>query len=66
VPSIARRDARPEAFEDALDAIGDGVATVLDVLRGSPHVPELVTGDAHRADGVLARVRTVHAPYWSL
>jgi acetoin utilization deacetylase AcuC-like enzyme len=49
-----------------LDAIGDGVATVLDVLRGGGGAPRLVTGDAHRADGVIGRVRTAQAPYWEL
>ena len=47
-----------------LDAIGDGVATVLDVLRDRCEVAPLVTGDARRADGVIARVRTAQAPHW--
>jgi acetoin utilization deacetylase AcuC-like enzyme len=44
-----------------LGAIDEGVATVLDVLQGGTAAPRLVTGDAHRADGVLARVRAAHA-----
>lgn len=47
-----------------LDALVDGVDTVLGVLRGaSPHDP-LATGDPHRLDPVLDRVRAAQAPYW--
>jgi hypothetical protein len=35
-------------------------------LRGGETRAPLVTGDAHRADRVLARVRAAHAPYWPL
>jgi acetoin utilization deacetylase AcuC-like enzyme len=49
-----------------LAAISDGVAAVLDVLRGGRATPALVTGDARRADGVLARVRAAQAPYWTV
>jgi acetoin utilization deacetylase AcuC-like enzyme len=49
-----------------LDAIGDGVATVLDVLRDRRGVAPLVTGDARRADGVIARVRAAQVPYWDV
>jgi acetoin utilization deacetylase AcuC-like enzyme len=49
-----------------LDAINDGVATVIDVLRGTTRTPPLETGNANRADAVLARVRTAQAPYWKL
>ena len=50
----------------ALDAIGDGVATVLDVLRGAEAAVPLVTGRAASADAILARVRAAQAPYWSV
>jgi acetoin utilization deacetylase AcuC-like enzyme len=49
-----------------LDAIGDGVATVLAVWRGATDAPPLVTGDARHADRVVARVRAAQAPYWRL
>jgi acetoin utilization deacetylase AcuC-like enzyme len=49
-----------------LDAIDEGVATVLDVFKGGGEPMRLQTGDAHRADHVLSRVRAAHAPYWSL
>jgi acetoin utilization deacetylase AcuC-like enzyme len=49
-----------------LDAISDGVAAVLDVLRGGTSAPPLATGDARRADGVLARVRSAQSPYWTV
>jgi acetoin utilization deacetylase AcuC-like enzyme len=49
-----------------LDAIGDGVATVLDVWRGRDALASRVTGEAARADCVLDRVRDAHAPYWQL
>jgi acetoin utilization deacetylase AcuC-like enzyme len=47
-----------------LDAISDGVAAVLDVMRGGTGGGALATGDAHRADAVLGRVRAAQAPYW--
>jgi acetoin utilization deacetylase AcuC-like enzyme len=49
-----------------LDAIGDGVATVIDVLRGNDVRPRLETGDARRADPILDRVRAAQSPYWRL
>ena len=49
-----------------LDAVSDGVAAVLEVLRGGTASPPLATGNAHRADGVLARVRAAQSPYWTL
>ncbi len=49
-----------------LDAIGDGVETVLAILRGATALPPLVTGTAHRFDPLLERLRAVHAPYWRL
>jgi acetoin utilization deacetylase AcuC-like enzyme len=49
-----------------LDAILDGASAVLDVFRGADAVPRLVTGDAHRADAVLDRVRAAQAPHWRL
>ena len=49
-----------------LDAIDEGVATVLDVLQGGTATPALVTGDARRAEPVLARVRAAHEPYWGV
>jgi len=49
-----------------LDAINEGVAKVLEVLRGTDATPPLHTGEARRADAVIERVRTVQAPYWTL
>jgi acetoin utilization deacetylase AcuC-like enzyme len=49
-----------------LDAIDQGVATVLDVMHGRRETTRAVTGDARRADAVLARVRDAHAAYWRL
>ena len=49
-----------------LDAIDQGVATVLDVMQGRRAATRAVTGDARRADAILARVRAAHAPYWRL
>ena len=49
-----------------LDAISEGVATVLDVLRGATTTPRLVTGDAHRAEGVISRVRAAQSAFWTL
>jgi acetoin utilization deacetylase AcuC-like enzyme len=47
-----------------LDAIADGAATVLEVLRGGMPDARARTGDGRRADGVLERVRAAHAPFW--
>lgn len=47
-----------------LDAIGDGVETVLAVLRGATALPPPVTGTAHRIDPLFERLRAAHAPYW--
>jgi acetoin utilization deacetylase AcuC-like enzyme len=49
-----------------LEAINDGVAAVIDVLRGTTTTPPLETGTPNRADAVLSRVRAAHAPYWQL
>ncbi len=49
-----------------LDAIDEGVATVLHTMQGGRETTRAVTGDAHRADAVLARARDAHAPYWRL
>jgi acetoin utilization deacetylase AcuC-like enzyme len=49
-----------------LGALVDGVESTLDVLRGEDAVPAAATGDAHRADHVIARVRAAQAPYWQL
>jgi acetoin utilization deacetylase AcuC-like enzyme len=49
-----------------LDAITDGVATVLQVMKGGRETTHLQTGDARRADVILDRVRAAHAPYWHL
>jgi acetoin utilization deacetylase AcuC-like enzyme len=49
-----------------LDAIDQGVATVLDVMQGRREATRAVTGDPRRADAVLARVRAAHAAYWRL
>jgi acetoin utilization deacetylase AcuC-like enzyme len=49
-----------------LDAIDQGVATVVGVMQGRHAAARAVTGDARRADAVLARVRAAHAPYWRL
>ncbi|MCW5892930.1 MAG: histone deacetylase [bacterium] len=48
----------------ALDALVDGVDTVLGVLRGNASRAALATGDPYRFDPVLERVRAAHAPYW--
>jgi acetoin utilization deacetylase AcuC-like enzyme len=49
-----------------LSAIDEGVAAVLDVLRGETRTPTLNTGDARRADTVITRARTAQSPYWTL
>jgi acetoin utilization deacetylase AcuC-like enzyme len=47
-----------------LEAIADGVDVVLATLRGGRQDARPVTGDPRRADPLLERVRTAHAPYW--
>jgi acetoin utilization deacetylase AcuC-like enzyme len=49
-----------------LAAIDEGVAAVLDVLQGGTHTPNLVTGNAGRADAILSRARAAQSPYWTL
>jgi acetoin utilization deacetylase AcuC-like enzyme len=50
-----------------LDALVDGTGVLLDALAGgSAPLPPPRSGDARRADPVLARVRAAHAPYWRL
>jgi acetoin utilization deacetylase AcuC-like enzyme len=49
-----------------LAAIVEGVDTVLAAMRGAQKLPALATGDARRAEGVLAQVRAAQAPYWKL
>ena len=49
-----------------LAAIVEGVDATLAAMRGAEHAPPPATGDARRAERVLARVRAAHAPYWSL
>jgi acetoin utilization deacetylase AcuC-like enzyme len=49
-----------------LDAIVDGVDTLLAVLRGDRRPVPLATGDGRRLDPLLERVRATHAPYWRL
>jgi acetoin utilization deacetylase AcuC-like enzyme len=48
-----------------LAAIVEGVDTVLAVMRGADDTPPLTTGEARRADRILARARAAHAPYWT-
>jgi len=48
----------------ALDALVDGVGVLVNALRDQRADATPVTGDARRADDVLARVRAAHAPYW--
>jgi len=50
----------------ALDAIVEGVDETLAALRGRDRDLPLATGDARRAERVLARVREAHAPYWGV
>jgi acetoin utilization deacetylase AcuC-like enzyme len=49
-----------------LEALVEGVDTVLAAMRRGAGTapPGLVTGDAHRADEIIGRVRAAHAPYW--
>jgi acetoin utilization deacetylase AcuC-like enzyme len=50
-----------------LDALVDGTSVLLEALEGTrARLPASETGDAHRADGVIARVRAAQAPYWNL
>jgi acetoin utilization deacetylase AcuC-like enzyme len=49
-----------------LPAIVEGVDTVLAAMRGAERVPAPASGDARRSEGVLARVRAAHAPFWRL
>jgi acetoin utilization deacetylase AcuC-like enzyme len=49
-----------------LAAIVEGVDTTLAAMRGSASTAPPATGDAHRADDVLERVRAAHAPHWRL
>src|SRR2546428_217148 len=49
-----------------LAAIVEGVDATLAAMRGAVHASPPVTGDARRAERVLARVRAAQAPYWRL
>ena len=49
-----------------LAAIVEGVDATLAAMRGAEHAPPPATGDARRAERVLARVRAAQAPYWRL
>jgi acetoin utilization deacetylase AcuC-like enzyme len=49
-----------------LEAIVDGVDTLLATLRGARDTAPLATGDARRLDPLLERVRAAHAPYWRI
>ncbi|HYV56588.1 MAG TPA: histone deacetylase [Candidatus Nitrosopolaris sp.] len=49
-----------------LDAIVEGVDATLAAMQGAEAVPPVATGDARRAETVLARVRAAQAPYWRL
>jgi len=49
-----------------LAAIVEGVDATLAAMRGAEHTPRPATGDARRAERVLARVRAAQAPYWRL
>src|SRR5207247_2543231 len=49
-----------------LAAIVEGVDATLAAMRGAVHAPPPATGDARRAERVLARVRAAQAPYWRL
>jgi acetoin utilization deacetylase AcuC-like enzyme len=49
-----------------LDAIVDGVDTLLAILRGDRRPVPLATGDGRRLDPLLERIRAAHAPYWRL
>src|SRR5262245_2776351 len=47
-----------------LDAIVDGVDTLLATMLGARDQAPPATGDARRLDPLLERVRAAHAPYW--
>jgi acetoin utilization deacetylase AcuC-like enzyme len=47
-----------------LDAIVEGVDATLAAMRGAAVPARLASGDARHVDGVLDRVRSVHARYW--
>jgi histone deacetylase 6 len=47
-----------------LTAIVEGVDATLAAMRGRTDAPAAGTGDARRAERVLARVRAAQAPYW--
>jgi acetoin utilization deacetylase AcuC-like enzyme len=49
-----------------LGAIVEGVDVTLAAMNGTRTAPPLATGDARRADRVLARVRALQSPYWRL
>jgi acetoin utilization deacetylase AcuC-like enzyme len=49
-----------------LAAIVEGVDATLAAMAGANAAPPLVTGDARRADRVIARVRAAQSPYWRL
>ena len=49
-----------------LDAIVEGVDATLAAMQGAVRVPPRATGQAARADPVLARVRAAQAPHWQL
>jgi hypothetical protein len=42
------------------------VDATLAAMRGAERTPPPATGDARRAERVLARVRAAQAPYWRL
>jgi acetoin utilization deacetylase AcuC-like enzyme len=69
--ALARESARGRlvaALEGGYDvtAIVEGVDATLAAMSGAPSDRRLATGDARRAERVLARVRAAHAPYWQL
>src|SRR5215510_109406 len=47
-----------------LGAIVEGVDATLGAMRGEERVPRPATGEAGRAERVLARVRAAQGPYW--
>jgi acetoin utilization deacetylase AcuC-like enzyme len=49
-----------------LGAIVEGVDATFAAMQGAETAPPLATGDARRADRVLAKVRAAQAPYWQL
>ena len=48
-----------------LGAIVEGVDATLAAMQGAA-TPATLTGDARRAETVLARLRAAQAPYWRL